>query len=204
MSLEKLQQDLEFIRKTMETSTRYRHTPPAGDLAAGLVATLGMGASALAVGVERLLDVNGLSAAEVWLLAPIWLATFVLALGLGVFFTLLQARRLGRAAWNPLAARMFLSQIPQVLMAGVLSVACALHHDYQLIPAVWLLVYGLILHSFSYFTKSYHRLQGLLFMLLGVATAFAPASWAAFLLWLGFGGLHIGFGVLGLARQVRE
>ena len=117
-----------------------------------------------------------------------------LVLILSVFFTILysikNAKKNHLSAWNSLASRLFLSQIPIVFVAGVLTLVLTLKGIYGLIPAFWLLFYGVIAFSFSYFTGLEHRIQSYIFLFLGTIGLFASAAQALWLLALGFGVLH--------------
>jgi len=195
------EQELVFIKKTMERAGRYTNIPTAGYLAAGLLGLAGVGATYWRLGPEKAGRLRPLPSAEGWTLGAIWLAVLLLA-GLGAWAaTLREARRNATAPWDALAARLFLSQIPQLLAAGLLTLALARAGAYQLVPALWLLHYGVIAFSFSYFTGREHRIQSLWFLGLGALALFGPDAWALPLLGLGFGGGHLLFAVL---RRLRS
>ena len=95
------------------------------------------------------------------------------------------------SAWNSLAARMVFSQVPLVIVTGILTLAMASKGYYDLIPGTWLGIYGTVLYSFSYFTGFEHKIEGGLFIILGILAAFAPCNLHPILLGIGFGGIHI-------------
>lgn len=64
------------------------------------------------------------------------------------------------------------------------------------IPGTWLLLYGCALISASVSTTAIVASMGLCFVVLGIAAYFAPVAFHIPLLGLGFGGLHILFGIL--------
>jgi hypothetical protein len=68
------------------------------------------------------------------------------------------------------------------------------------LPGCWLLLYGTALASGGAFSVRVVPLMGLCFMALGVVAFAAPASWGQWLMAAGFGGLHIGFGLV-IARR---
>ena len=80
-------------------------------------------------------------------------------------------------------------------MVGVLTVAMTIKGYYDLIPGMWLGIYGTVLYSFSYFTGVEHKIEGSFFIMLGIAAAFVSCNLALVLLGVGFGGIHIMAGI---------
>jgi hypothetical protein len=69
------------------------------------------------------------------------------------------------------------------------------------LPGTWLLLYGCALVSASAATTAIVASMGLCFVVLGIAAFVAPIAFHVPLLGVGFGGLHILFGIL-IARGV--
>ena len=70
----------------------------------------------------------------------------------------------------------------------------------QLIPAMWLLLYGAGITSGGAFSVRVVPVMGMSFLALGSLATLTPARWADAVLALGFGGFHIVFGWL-IARR---
>jgi hypothetical protein len=201
MGYQQLTNDLEFIKKTMEAATRYTNIPPSCYLITGCLGLLGVALSYIVLGLTGDTWGTGRQAAEAmtsgqigWL-ATIWAGALAMALLVNIVAATLRARRLKVRAWNSLAARMFLSQGPLVLVAGLVTVFLVQQHLYHAVAAAWLVHYGVIVYSFSYFTTRDHRVFGILLILLGAITFFSPGWFALPSLGLGFGVLHLLFGV---------
>jgi hypothetical protein len=197
MAYEEIERDLAFIRRTMECAERYRNIPPLGYLSVGALGLAGPAASFAVLGGGRGSSLEAVGPGELLLLGAIWIAVLLGALASMAVFSFLRARRHGIRAWNSLAARMVLSQLPIVLVSGLLTLALAVRGALPLVPALWLLDYSVICFAFSYFTGLDHRIQGLLFLLLGGAALCLPGLGLT-LLAAGFGGVHIAFGLLRL------
>lgn len=191
MGITELEQDLKLIRKVMEASSRYTNIPAGGYLAAGVLGVLGALKTGSFLQQHHVTDMELLGRWEVKPLAITWFSIFLLAIAIVVLSSWYKARKHHVSAWNSLAARMFLSQIPLVIVSGVLTFAMGSHGDYDLIPCMWLGIYGSILYSFSYFTGVEHKIEGAVFVLLGLFSAFAPLQAQPALLGLGFGGVHL-------------
>jgi hypothetical protein len=65
---------------------------------------------------------------------------------------------------------------------------------------MWMLLYGAGVISAGTYSVTIIPFMGAAFMLAGVITLIAPASWATGMLIASFGGLHILFGIL-IARR---
>lgn len=203
MGYAEMERDLAFIKRTMEQATRYDNVPPIGYVIIGLLGLGGAGATYGLLGPERLAALSEIDAASVGSLAMIWGGVLIATLICLAVAVISRAKRRGITAWNSLAARMFVSQIPQAVAAGLLTAGLLQFELMGLIPAVWLLHYGAITYSFSYFAGRDHQLLGAVFIALGAAALFGPSSWAVPLLAIGFGLMHIVFGVTRMIRNAK-
>jgi hypothetical protein len=71
---------------------------------------------------------------------------------------------------------------------------------FDMMPAVWLLLFGAAVVAGGVVSVPLVRAMGWSFVALGVAALFSPNTWSDALLAAGFGGLLIAFGVL-IARR---
>jgi hypothetical protein len=196
-----MERDLAYIKRTMEVATRYDNIPPAGYLLTGLLGLAGAGGTYLVLGADGARRIDDLTAIDLWQLGALWSGVLVLALVILAVAAVMRARHRGIAAWNSLATRMFVSKLPHVVAAGLLTVALVRLGHAGLIPALWLLQYGVITYSFSYFAGRDHQLLGAVLIALGAAALFGPGSWSLPLLAVGLGLGHLVFGV---ARMIRN
>jgi hypothetical protein len=65
---------------------------------------------------------------------------------------------------------------------------------------MWLSLYGTGIVTGGLFSVPVVPVMGLCFLLLGAVGLYGPAGWGDALMGLGFGGLHLGFG-LAIARR---
>ncbi|HEY4956928.1 MAG TPA: hypothetical protein VII31_03870 [Caldimonas sp.] len=182
-------ENLRFIRDTMERAGAFTAVPGWGGVAMGLSA---LGAAALAPAP---------SAPRRWL--AVWLADAAIAAAIGCVTMARKARRSG----SPLSllsgapARRFAMAYTPPLAAGVvLTAVFARQGLVARLPGCWLLLYGTAVATGGAFSVRIVPVMGLCFMLLGAAAFALPAAWGGAMMAAGFGGLHIGFGLM-IARR---
>jgi hypothetical protein len=178
--------NLSFIRSTMERATAFTAVPGWGGVAMGLTAL------AATVMASRSPEPGE------WL--TVWLSAAVLALGIGGWTMVLKARRAGTTVFSYSGRRFVLSYLPPLLVGALLTLVLVRAGLYTALPGTWLLLYGTGVVTGGAFSVRVVPIMGFCFMALGAIALLAPASWSAWLLALGFGGLHIVFGII-IARR---
>lgn len=195
MGISEIEQEIRFIHKIMESSSRYTNIPASGYLVTGLLGLLGAWRTAAFIHAKQVTDVAVIQLWELRGLAFTWFFVFVTAILVVFALSWRKACVHHTSAWNSLSSRMVLSQIPLVIVSGILTFTLGFHGYYDMIPSMWLGIYGAILYSFSYFTGVEHKVEGGVFIALGALAAFAPVHTFPLLLGLGFGGVHLMAGI---------
>jgi hypothetical protein len=183
---ERAMDNLAFIRQTMERATSFTAVPGRAGMFMGATAVVAAWLAA------------GQATRGAWL--AVWLGEAVLAVAIAATGIVVKARRVALPLASGPAQKFFLSFMPPVLTAAALTWALYTAGAAELIPAVWLLLYGAGVVTAGAFSVRAVPLMGLCFMVLGGVALLAPASWADALLAAGFGGLHGVFGAL-IARK---
>ncbi len=178
--------NLSFIRDTMERATSFTAVPGWGGVAMGLTALV---AAAVAAG-------QGSRAG--WL--EVWLAEAVVAAMIGGFAMARKARRAEGTMLSRPARRFMLSYTPPIAVGALLTLVLYRGGLERALPGVWLLLYGTGVVTGGAFSVRVVPVMGLCFMALGTIAVIAPAAWGDWMLALGFGALHIVFGVI-IARR---
>lgn len=178
--------DLRFIRQTMERASSFTAVPGWGGAAVGLTA---LAATWLAARQE--------SAGE-WL--TVWLGEAALAALVGTWATARKARAVRMPLLRGAGRKFLFGLCPPLAAGGALTLAFSRLDSMQLLPGMWLLMYGVGTVSAGTFSVRVVPVMGLCFMLLGTVTLVAPLAWGNACMAIGFGGLHLLFGVL-IARR---
>lgn len=191
-------QDLSFIRRTMEGAASFTDVPGRGLMALGVIA---IGASLLAARQPS---------AEGWL--SVWLTTAVVggAVGAGTILHKMRRRLTADAAFqlSAPARKFFLGYWPALVAGALLTLALVdlatpgveSRVVERLLPGLWLLLYGTGVTTAGAHSVRAVPMMGIGFMTLGAIALLVPAAGGNLMLGLGFGALHIGFG-LHIARR---
>jgi hypothetical protein len=175
---------LNYIRASIEA---------AGTFAVPGIAGIAMGI----VGVVATLIASLPAFAPHWL--EIWLAAAVAASAVGVLLVARQPAK-GFTLYRGPARKFVLSLCPALLAGAVLTGVLLQTGLTSLLPGMWLLLYGCAVLSASMMTSTaMMRLiaaMGGLFVVYGLVAFELPPRWHNFTLGLGFGALHLVFGIL--------
>ncbi len=175
--------NLRYIRSTMAQAQRLTTIPGLAFAAMGATA-------ALAAVVASAWPVS----TTAWLYA--WLAEAVAAVGvLGVAMRR-KARALGPPTSRGVGRRFLMGMLPPLVAGAVLTGALRASGAAHLVPGLWLLLYGAAVVSGGVLSVRLVPVMGAAFMAAGVTALLTPAPWPNTLLGLGFGGLHVVFGLL--------
>lgn len=178
--------NLSFIRDTMERASSFTAVPGWGGVAMGATALL---AGALARATDEPME---------WL--TVWLGEAIVAVGVGGAFLVRKAVTMGAPMpWR--AARQFAGSLLPALLAGVVLTPVLFQAGlHTLLPGLWLLLYGAGVTAAGTFSVPVVPVMGVIFMALGALALLTAPSAGDLLLMLGFGGVHIVFGLI-IARR---
>lgn len=172
---------LRYIRQTMEKSGAFTAVPGWGGFWMGMTA---LGAAWLAAR-------QGSQAG--WFM--VWLAEMGLAVGIGGLAIWRKTHHGDRSLFSAPGRRFFLSFAPPVAAGAVLSAVLYRQQMADILPGLWLLLYGAGVMTAGAFSVRVVPLMGLCFMALGAAALASPTASGNAFLAAGFGGLHMVFGV---------
>lgn len=178
--------DLRFIRQTMERAGSFTAVPGWGGV--------GIGATAFAAAPIAAQQARP----DLWL--GVWLVTAAVATLIAVSTMVLKARRSNVPLSTGPGRKFLLSFLPPVSAAVAMTAALYAHDATPLLPGLWLLSYGAAVVTAGTFSVGAVPLMGTAFMGVGALALATPATWGDAWMAVGFGGLHVGFGLL-IARR---
>lgn len=179
-------ENLLYIRDAMERAGSFTAVPGWGGVVMGLA---GLAAAIIA---------PSQSTASAWLAT--WLVAALFALVVGLAAITIKAIHSQTALLSGPARQFALSFSPAILVGAMLTAALASAGLHQLLPGIWLLLYGTAVVAGGSFSVRVVPVMGALFLFLGTIALFSPPLVANICLGLGFGVLHIIFGVI-IARR---
>lgn len=183
---DRAQDDLRFIRRAMERSGTFTAVPGLGGAGMGVV-----GITAALIGSVQ-------PTAERWLAT--WLVAAAIAFAIGLTAMLRKAARAGVPLTGAVGRRFALSLSAPLAAGAALTAGVAMAGNWSLMPAVWLLMYGTGVVTGGAMSVAAVVIAGICFMALGAAALATPPAWGNMWLGLGFGLVHIGFGLY-IARK---
>src|SRR5688572_4553373 len=173
--------NLAFIRNTMEAAGSFTAVSGWGMVAIGVLA--------IAVAVAASMAPTETGALSLWLAAAV----------LSPLVMIWAMIRKARAAKMPLLSgpgrKFVLSFSPPMAVGALLTFVLYRAGMIDLIPGVWLLLYGTAVVAGGAFSVRIVPVMGILFMAAGVVALFSPVTWNDWILGAAFGGLHIAFGI---------
>ena len=178
--------NLRYIREAMERSSSFTSIPGVGGAIIGATAIVATWLGSSAIDPAR------------WM--RIWLLEAVVAAIVGAITIAIKARAAETPFMSGAARRFFISYSAPMIAGALLTFGLAAAGHYELMPALWLLLYGTAFVSSGAFSIRLIPVMGVCFMLLGCAALFVPLAGGNVLMGIGFGGLHVLFGIL-IARS---
>jgi hypothetical protein len=180
-------ENLRFIRDAMARASAFTAVPGWGGVA--------MGVSAIVTAAISGPPDNSVR----W--AMTWFAEAAIAVAIALVAINRKAARTGVPLWTAAPARRFaLAFVPPLVSGMVLTPVFATLGLMARLPGCWLLLYGTAVATGGAFSVKVVPVMGLCFMALGIIAFAAPADIGHWLLAIGFGGLHIVFGIV-IARR---
>ena len=178
--------NLRFIRETMERSARFTAVPGYGGVLMGLTA------------IAAAFIANRQPTIKDWL--TVWLVEAVLGFAIGLL-AMWQKSKIANAAFVSAPAKKFaISFLPPLICAIVITIGLWRLDYYGAMIPVWLLLYGAAVATGGSVSVRVVPVMGWCFIALGTIDFFLPANFGNYVMALGFGVLHVVFGLI-IARR---
>jgi hypothetical protein len=178
--------NLRFIRDTMERAGAFTAVPGWGGVAMGVTALL-----AAYVASRQ-------PSTYAWL--RVWIVEAIVAGVIGLVSTYRKARCTDAPFWSAPTRKFALSFAPPMVVGAVLTMVLAGTGGASVIPGLWLSLYGVAVMAAGAFSVPIVPVMGMTFTGLGFFSLVSPPLWGDAYLAIGFGGLHVAFG-LAIARR---
>lgn len=204
MDADRAANELKVIRQLMERPVRYSTMSGLSGILAGLVTLCGLTADAM------ICDRYGEDSRTMWLNLIVWSCVFMVALAGTLGLTRVRELRQGMPFWSPIKTRILKTILPLFVGGAGLTAAIMYRwyvddgpNQFGLIPAIWMVFYGIACWQVGEFSIGEMRVMGAAFVLAGLVTGaffqftiphlgYAP-YWT---LGITFGGFHIIYGTV--------
>jgi hypothetical protein len=174
-------ENLRFIRQAMERTTTFTSIPGKGGVAMGVVALAASLVAARQPTPDR------------WLAT--WLIAATVAAILGLIAMAHKARVSGATLTGATARRFAIGMAAPFVAGAAITFELWTVRNFTVMAPSWLLLYGAGVLTGGIFSVPVVRAIGACFMALGIAAIVAPPEWGNLWLAIGFGGLHVAFGI---------
>ena len=178
--------DLRFIRSAMERASAFTSISGWGQFAIGITALIVVPIARAQTNADR------------WV--TLWLGEAAVAMAIGVWSAAVKSRRLGVPLFGTTGQRFMLAFATPAAAGIALTAALVQAQALALLPGMWLLLYGAAVAGGGAFSVRIVPVMGAAFMAVGAAALFTPAAWGDLWLGLGFGLVHVVFGII-IARR---
>lgn len=178
---ERADENLRFIRDTMERSHLFTSVPGYGGALMGLTA---VGAAVIASQYDF---------GQGWML--VWLVEAVLALLIGIFAIWQKTKSSDSPLVSAPARKFVLSFVPPAVCGAAITYGLWQSGDHALMVPVWIVCYGAAVACSGIFSVRTVPVMGWSFMVAGLIAFLIPPSNANLMMGLTFGALHIAFGI---------
>lgn len=182
--------DIADIRQMMERSSKFLLLSGWAGIMAGIYA---LGGSLLAYSWFGSLAGETLAQDEFERIVLLAAGVLLLAVGTTIYFASAKARKKGEPLWSPTASRVLLAMSVPLAAGGLLIFILLSKGILAFALPLTLVFYGLALYNASKYTYAELGSLGIIQIILGLASAMFGYQ---LLLWaIGFGVMHIGYGV---------
>lgn len=189
--------DIVEIRSMMERSSKFLSLAGWAGIMAGIYALLGvyLAYDFLGFTPEKITTPGSENLfSNVSEITFLGLIILILSLGTAVVLSARKARKKREKIWNPTARRLVINMAIPLFSGGILIVIMILHDLLSLIAPLSLLFYGLALFNAGRYTYDEVRVMGLVQIVLGLLSSWF-VEWGLFLWAIGFGLVHIIYGI---------
>ena len=195
---EKYINDLKEIKDIMNRSSRFISLSGLSGVSAGISALIGAYFAYQMVFSDHdylshdRIHLTGESLTQLLIIA---LATLILAIGTGIYFTTRKTKKQNKRIWDHQTKRLLINLAIPLFTGGILCLLLLVKGYVGIVAPLTLIFYGLALVNASKYTLNEIRSLGLIEIFLGlVATHFIGLG---LLIWaLGFGVMHIVYGMI--------
>jgi hypothetical protein len=193
MQLEHAEHTLETIRTLMDRSQRYEHLSGYSGLLAGGTALVGC----------AVLGLNLLPFGPRLDFAVVWTAVFAVAFAGHLFITFGRARQRHETVWSRQARTVLLAVLPSFGVSLAITVLMGRLGRLDLLPGLWLLLYGCGALATSFFAPRSIAWLGATCVTVGFIGLMALPDHPITTMAIGFGVTHTVFGIAVLVAEKR-
>ena len=180
--------DLQYIRRTLAAAGSFSSLSGSGMVVTGVLALATVVANLRLTGAPW--DPKTRPAEALGM----WAVLLVVSIAVGVWTSVLKARRTGQVFWSPVLRKALWGYAAGMFLGAILTAGAIRGGQFNLLPEIWLGCYGAAMTAAGVMSVAPVRWMGVSFLALAAVAAWAPSGAQLLLLGLGFGWLHVAFG----------